>query len=241
MGRPWTVDDLTREVIKDKAYFDTSGGGVTASGGEAAMQADFVAAFFRRCRAQGVQTALDTCGQVGRDAYEKILPHTDLLLFDIKLIDAGEHRRHTGAANRRILENLLFVRDWRKSHSHPGTLWIRTPVIPGATDHDANIAGIAAWLNRNLNGAVDRWELCAFNNLCRDKYLRLGLAWPFHDTPLMTEARMAALWDLARSGVDDPDMVQWSGSVRNGAADGDDDKRSSRPALWVVDGCRTGA
>ena len=240
LGRPWTVSALVKEALKDRVFFETSGGGITASGGEAALQAGFVAEFFRRCRAEGVRTALDTCGQVPREAYEKILPHTDLLLFDVKLIDSGEHRHHTGVGNEKILENLLFIRAWRQAHAAPQTLWIRTPVIPGATDHEANIAGIAAWLNRNLEGTVDRWELCAFNNLCRDKYLRLGLQWAFHDAQLITEAQMAHLCALARPRMADPQTVQWSGATRSGNTAGEAKPPGPRPALRVIDGCRAG-
>ncbi|MBI9083672.1 MAG: glycyl-radical enzyme activating protein [Desulfobacterales bacterium] len=239
MGKTWTVDDLVHEVLKDRVYFETSGGGITASGGEAALQADFVADFFKRCRAQGVHTALDTCGQVSWQAYEKILPHTDLLLFDMKLIDSEEHRRYTGKGNKKILENLLFIRGWREDHGCPDKLWIRTPVIPGATDSEENIAGIGEFIHRHLADGMDRWELCAFNNLCRDKYSRLDLNWAFHDAKLMTEARMTRLCALARSRVDDPERVQWSGSVRSEeAVCADEPERSSQPALRIIDGCR---
>ena len=242
MGKPWTVDDLVYEVLKDRVYFETSGGGITASGGEAALQAGFVAEFFKRCRAQGVHTALDSCGQVARGAYEKILPHTDLLLFDMKLIDAGEHRRYTGQGNGKILENLLFVRDFRKAHGSPGKLWIRTPVIPGATDSEANISGIGEFIRNHLAADLDRWELCAFNNLCRDKYTRLDLKWAFRDAELVTEARMAGLCALGRSRVGNPETVQWSGSVRSEENDcKGEPERSSRPTLRVIDGCRADA
>jgi pyruvate formate lyase activating enzyme len=232
MGRQWPVDDLVHEVLKDRVYFETSGGGITASGGEAALQAGFVAAFLEKCRSQGVQTALDTCGQVPKSAYEKILPHTDLLLFDMKHMDTGAHRRHTGAGNDRILASLLFIRDWKRANGRPEKIWIRTPVIPGATDSEDNIRDIGAFLARHLPEDVARWELCAFNNLCRDKYLRLGMTWAFHDAPLVTGETMETLAAVARrSGVPEK-IVQWSGSVRTG------EKENNRPPLRVIDGCK---
>ncbi len=214
LGTRWSVAALVEEVLKDRTYFDTSGGGVTASGGEAALQADFVAAFFQSCARQGVHTALDTSGIAPPSAYEKILPHTDLLLYDIKLMDPAAHRRHTGVNNAGILENLNRILQWQDARGRPGAIWIRTPVIPGATDHDDNIIGIGRYLNTHLANRVDRWELCAFNHLCRDKYERLGLRWEYADADLVADVRMERLCDLARSVLDKPQIVQWSGLTR---------------------------
>jgi len=214
LGRPWTVADLVREVAKDKVYYEKSGGGLTASGGEATMQADFVAAFFRACRREGIPAALDTCGYCSRAALEKILPHTDLILFDLKLIDPEQHQVFTGRTNHRILENLCRVRDWMRIHRRPETLWIRTPIIPGATDSEENIQGLGRWLAQNLPDAPGRWELCAFNNLCRDKYTRLGLNWAYHHSDLISEEVMTGLAGVARTSGVNPDIVHWSGVTR---------------------------
>jgi pyruvate formate lyase activating enzyme len=168
LGTRIGLEKLAAEVLKDRAYFATSGGGVTVSGGEPTMQADFVAAFLRRMQAAGVRTALDTCGLCPPAALEDILPHTDLVLFDLKEMDGPRHRAFTGAGNRRILDNLLLIRDFTVA-TQPLDLWIRTPLIPGATATPENVAGIGRFLAENLAGLVTRWELCAFNNLCRDK------------------------------------------------------------------------
>ncbi|MBU2552343.1 MAG: glycyl-radical enzyme activating protein [Proteobacteria bacterium] len=214
LGRTWTVEALVREVVKDRAYFEKSGGGVTASGGEATLQAEFAAAFLKACRDQGLHTALDTCGQCGESALERVLPAVDLVLFDLKIIDPESHRRYTGHGTERIHRSLFHLRDYMKTHAGPASLWIRTPVIPGATDSEANIRGIARFLADRLPGAVDRWELCSFNNLCRDKYTRLGLTWDFADRALMTAERMERLAEVARSSGVDPGIVNWSGATR---------------------------
>jgi len=176
LGRVWTPDELAREVAKDKAYFDQSRGGVTASGGEAALQAPFVAAFFKACRERGVSTALDTSGE--------------------------------------CLRNLRRVRDWMPQNFTPRTLWIRTPVIPGATDREENIIGIGRFLAAHLGDTVTRWELCAFNNLCRDKYTRLGLDWPFREADLLPRDVMERLAQVAEATGLEPGVVHWSGATR---------------------------
>ncbi|MFH1983937.1 MAG: glycyl-radical enzyme activating protein [Pseudomonadota bacterium] len=214
MGHRWAVNDLAREVLKDRAYFLTSGGGVTASGGEAAMQAGFVAAFLAACRGAGVHTAIDTGGHVQPEAYRILLPQSDLVLFDIKMMDAEAHRCHTGAGNRLIFENLQAVATAKRTTATPSRIWIRTPIIPGATDTEANIAAIGRYIAAHLPGDVTRWELCAFNNLCRDKYRQLGRPWAYGETALIPEAHMAALADTARDSGVDPSIVVRSGATR---------------------------
>ena len=237
LGRPWTVAELVDEVLKDRAYYATSGGGVTASGGEAALQAEAVAALFARCRAEGVPTALDTCGRVPRKALEILMPHTDLVLFDLKLMDPDRHRLHTGSDNRRILENLRWIGKRRGRPGGPGRLWIRTPIIPGATDDDESIRAVGRFIAVHLTGAVDRWELCAFNNLCRDKYRRLGLAWAFAEAELMGEKEMAALLRAARDSGVPPGIIHCSGAVRRQSPD-PNAGALRRAALTVIEGGR---
>ncbi len=208
LGRRYTVDELFNELVKDRAYFEKSGGGITASGGEAALQADFVAELFRRLQAAGIHTALDSCGQVSWPQLEKILPHCDHLLFDLKEIDPQRHKDFTGQDNQLVLENFRRLTAWLAAN--PRKLWLRTPIIPGATDRADNIAGLAALLADLPPGLVERWELCAFNNLCKDKYSRLGLEWKFADTQLMSAAELDALV-AAAGGLD---YLCWSGSTR---------------------------
>jgi len=214
MGTRWQMEDLVNEVIKDKAYFDSSDGGMTISGGEPALQADFASKFLKRLKTKGVQTALDTCGLSSKKALEKILPYTTMVLFDIKEIDSQKHQQFTGFPNEKILENLLFTAEFIKSHVHPKTLWIRTPIIPGTTDCPENIRGIGEFISNQLGSMVNRWELCAFNNLCKDKYNRLGLIWPYENSSLMTTAKMEELADVAKNSGVDPTIVHWTGSTK---------------------------
>ncbi len=185
LGRTWNLDDLFAEVMKDRTYFEKSGGGVTLSGGEPTMQAGFNRELLKRLTESGIHTALDTCGMCSPKALQGLLPYCDLLLFDVKEIDSEKHVKFTGTGNEKILENLIHVRDWMQSNDRPKKLWIRTPIIPDATATSENIRGIGKFIAANLDGLVDRWELCAFNNLCKDKYLRLNLDWTYRDRDLL--------------------------------------------------------
>ena len=187
---------------------------VTASGGEATLQADFVALFFAALRARGIATALDTCGQCSREALKKILPYSNMVLYDLKEIDPARHRRFTGVDNQVILDNLLFVRDAVLAAGDPRELWIRTPIIPGATAVEENIRGIGRFIADNMAGTVARRDLCAFNNLCRDKYARLGLDWEFKGAELIDEPTLSALKAAAETSGVDPQIVRASGVVK---------------------------
>jgi pyruvate formate lyase activating enzyme len=232
LGQVWNLDDLVHETLKDRVYFEKSNGGVTVSGGEPTLQAVFVGEFLKRIRAEGLQTALDTCGLCSRKAFELLLPHTSLVLFDFKQIDPERHRLLTGSDNRRILENLVCVSQYISDHLYPQGLWIRTPLIPGATDTPENISGIGQWIAANLGPEVRRWELCTFNNLCRDKYLRLGLNWQFENTPLLSEKKIELLANVAGSSGVDPGIVHWSGTTRTETDDPEEE--STRTGLKVV-------
>lgn len=215
LGTRVELDELIAKLLKDRSFFAVSGGGVTASGGEPALQAPFVAALFQRLQAEGVHTALDTSGACAASALETMLPYTDLVLYDLKEIDGEKHRRFTGQDNARILENVLLVRRWQLARGNTSpALWVRTPLIPGATATAENIAGIGRFIAEHLNSSVERWELCAFNNLCRDKYRRLGMTWAFADTTLLSEAEVAALADCARRSGVDPAIVVATGATR---------------------------
>ena len=213
LGKKWSVPDLASEVVKDRVFFEQSGGGVTLSGGEPTMQKDFCLSLLKELRGRGIATALDTCGQVSESVLAQLLPYVDVLLYDLKEIDSKKHKTFTGAGNEKILANAAFAAHFKKTHPYPKTLWLRTPVIPGTTDRADNIRGIGNFIRDNLNGAVDRWELCAFNNLCRDKYTRLAMDWPFAGRELPEQSFMEELTRIAQNCV--PQMpVCWSGSTK---------------------------
>lgn len=184
--------ELCRELVKDRAYFGRDGG-VTLSGGEALLQEGAVE-LLQLLKAEGVQTAVDTCGMLFTEQLERALPYTDILLYDLKIMNDADHERWTGRGNTMILRNLGVAALWAKGN---GRLWIRTPIIPGATDSVENIRAIGERIS--AIGGAERWELCAFNNLCSDKYKRLDIDWAFKDTPLVSKQHMQELLEAAKS------------------------------------------
>jgi pyruvate formate lyase activating enzyme len=215
LGRSMTVEEVLAELLKDRAYYEKSGGGVTLSGGEPTFQPDFAEALLCGLKAQGISTALDTCGLCSNRTLDRLLPYTDLVLFDMKVLDPSAHREFTGISNEQILENLDYIREYIRSQDPATSLWIRTPLIPGATDADANLSAIGRHLADNLDGTVSRWELCAFNNLCRDQYKRLGLEWEYAQTPLMTGEELAHCEKIARTSGFCPDLILATGATRS--------------------------
>lgn len=164
-GRPVTVGELVGEVLADRAFYEESGGGVTASGGEPLLQSRFVAEFFAACRREGIHTALDTCGAVPWDAFEMVLPHTSMVLYDTKHIDSREHRRWTGLGNERILENLLAV-------GRTGVpVEVRVPCVPGV--NDSAVEGIARFLTQVPS--LTEVRLLPYHDFARSKFGALGL------------------------------------------------------------------
>ena len=163
-GREYTSDEVLAEVIKDKAFYDNSGGGVTFSGGECMLQLDFICEILKKCKAAGIHTAVDTAGNVPWESFEKILPFTDLFLYDIKAFGAELHRKGTGVSNELILENL-------KNLSGRADIIVRIPVIGGYNDNDEEIRQIADFLKQIK---IIKAELLPYHAMGEHKYTALG-------------------------------------------------------------------
>ncbi len=139
-GADFEVPELADILQRDRPFFEASGGGVTFSGGEPMAQPGFLAAALQECRVRGLHTAVDTCGFAPRNTVVEIAELTDLVLFDLKHMDAAVHREYTGVDNRLILENLGQL-----SRSEI-EVWIRIPLIPGFNDDNENIRATAAFI-----------------------------------------------------------------------------------------------
>lgn len=214
-GEDWTLDDLVRELLKYKPYYDRTGGGVTASGGEAMLQHDFVAALFARLHEEGVTTALDTAGHVPTAWYDRVLPVTDYVLYDLKLMDSEAHKRFCGADNALILENIRHIASFAADTENQCRLWIRTPLIPGASASEENIASIASFIVRELGAEqIERWELPSFNNSCISKYERLGQRWPFAGADLLCRRETDRLFQTAVDAGFPAEKLTVTGVVR---------------------------
>lgn len=213
LGREWTADELVQEALKEQLFYQNSGGGVTISGGEPTLQSEFVAEVFQQLRAAGVHTALDTCGMnLGRNL-DLLLPHTDLILYDLKEIDPVKHLEFTGTTNRILLETLLTARDYRDPSGRAVDIWVRTPLVPGYTATRENITGLGTFLAEHLGPRLSRWELCAFNNTCTEKYSRLGLDWALKNEPLLDQELAAELLAAARDSLGNPETVRLTGLI----------------------------
>ena len=204
IGRRWTPDELMGELLKDQVFYETSGGGITFSGGEPMLQVDFLREVLLRCKEAGLHVALDTCGVVTWERYEQVLPSVDLVLLDLKLMEAERHKAATGVSNDIILENA------RRIAAEGKPMWIRTPVIPGYTDDLENIRGIGRFIRESLP-TVQRWDLLAYTNLGQPKYHRLDLPYPLEKAPLLTRQEMESVWQAA---VELVPVAKWSGVTR---------------------------
>ena len=163
------------QVLRDRRYDRTSGGGVTLSGGEALLQEAFAKALLERCREEGIHTAIETNGSLPFDRYAEVMPLVDLFLVDYKLTDEEAHRAHTGLGRAAILENI------KRLHGAGANMLIRCPIIPGVNDDDGHFAAIAD-LTRKYPRALGA-ELLAYHNLGVAKANRIGADYRQYDTP----------------------------------------------------------
>lgn len=173
-GREVTVEELMPQLLEDRDFFETSGGGVTLSGGECLCQADFCAELLAALKAEGIHTAVDTCGFVKREAIDKVLPYTDIFLYDIKHIDDAAHREGTGQGNGLILENLAYLNECGKA------VEIRIPLIPDYNDGAADAIG--ALLSGYDN--ITKVRVLKYHNMAQSKYASLGND---HTLPALSE------------------------------------------------------
>lgn len=156
LGRVYSLDELGDLLLKDLHFYRSSQGGVTLSGGEPTRHHAYVARLLRRLQAAGVHTALQTCGVFASEPFcADLLPHLDLIYFDLKLVDPRLHRRYTGSDNATILANLAAL-----ARRAPQRLAVRVPLVPGITTTEENLAAIALLL---AELRITAWELLPYN------------------------------------------------------------------------------
>jgi pyruvate formate lyase activating enzyme len=165
VGRKVSVDSLVDEVLRDRPFFSSSGGGVTLSGGEPMLQMEFIGAFARRCEEHGVTVGVQTCGLFRWETFAAHLPRFAFIQFDLKLMDADQHREATGVDNRVILENV------RRLVATGAPVMFRMPVVPGITDTDLNLGQLAAFLHELDRPAI---HLLRYHAMGEAKLPRLG-------------------------------------------------------------------
>jgi pyruvate formate lyase activating enzyme len=165
-GKEYTVDEVMREILKDKVFYENSGGGVTFSGGECMLQIDFLEEILKACKENGIHTAVDTAGCVPFEYFERILPCTDLFLYDVKCFDSEKHKQYTGVGNELILENLKRLLATDKS------VWIRIPIIPTINDTEEELQGIKEYIFSC--GKSAKFELLPYHAMGEHKYAAIG-------------------------------------------------------------------
>jgi pyruvate formate lyase activating enzyme len=177
VGRYMTVEEVVKEVEKDRVFYLNSDGGVTLSGGEPLAQGEFVCQVLKECQEKGIHTTLDTCGYAQWDIWEEAIKYTDLVLYDIKHLDPKKHREGTGVSNELILSNA------RKVTSRVRT-WLRFPIIPGYNDSASHIKELSEFVTQ-LN--AERICLLPYHAWGEQKYQRLGRNYPLRGLLVPTD------------------------------------------------------
>ena len=190
LGKEMAVEEVLAEVVKDRAFYATSGGGMTLSGGEPMYQADFTRGLLQAAKAEGLHTALDTSGYARWELYEQVLPYVDLVLFDLKHTSATRHQVGAGVDNALILENL------RRLAASGVEILVRVPTVPGF-NASAEEIGAMARLLASLPRAVPM-ELLPYHRLGEGKYASLGQEAPEQQTTTPEAELLEALAEVAR-------------------------------------------
>ena len=164
-GKEMSVEEIVPILLQDKDFYDTSGGGITISGGECLMHPDFCRELLRQMKLRGVHTAVDTCGFVSKETLDKVIPYTDIFLYDLKAYDEDVHKQCTGQSNRIILENLQYLDD------RGAKIEIRIPFVPGWNDDQ--IEKMAAFLATLKN--VTAVRVLPYHNYAGSKYASLEM------------------------------------------------------------------
>ncbi len=180
-GKEMTAEEVFAELIKDKMFYEASGGGATFSGGECMLQIDFLCEILKKCKKNGIHTAVDTAGHIAWESFEKILPYTDMFLYDVKLATDDLHKKWTGVSNKLILENLK-----RLSENFDGEIIIRIPVMGGVNDSLEEMKKIADVLRPIKYKSA---ELLHYHKMGEHKYEALGK--PFESFTMPSETNMA--------------------------------------------------
>lgn len=180
-GDVMTVDECMNIILRDRRYYEESGGGVTVSGGEPLLQSSFVKELFSACRSEGIHTCLESTLCVSERCIDEVFPVTDLFISDLKCTDSDRHHLYTGMGNELILTNLTALS--RKT----SRIILRIPVIPGVNDDDRNIRDSADFILNQMQGRIDTLQLLSFMFLGEEKYRSLDMPYPMQGLALDRE------------------------------------------------------
>lgn len=178
VGYGVTVDQLLKMILRDQILYEESGGGVTFSGGEPLMQAEFLESMLAVCRKERIHTVVDTCGYASSETFDRICSEASMLLFDLKVIDPHRHRKVTGVSNGIILENL------ESAVQNGKPLVVRIPVVPNVNDDAKSMDEMRRFLKK---AGVRRVDLLAYHQTGQEKYRRLGMECKYQAIPPTSE------------------------------------------------------
>lgn len=195
-GKRMTAEEVMAEVKKDAVFYETSGGGMTLSGGEPMLQFDFSYALLKMAKEQGIHTCMETCGFAPKEQYEAILPYTDIFLFDYKETNPEKHKEFTGVSNELILENL------KRLDSGGAKIILRCPIIPTLNDREEHFTGIAETANSLKN--VSEIHIEPYHPLGKGKAEHLGKDYPLRDLSFPEEETVKAWMESVQAKTDIP-------------------------------------
>lgn len=181
-----SAEDVFKKVRRDKMFYETSGGGVTVSGGEPMTQADFVTELFKLCKDDGIHTCIETCGYASSEGYHKVIPYTDLFYFDLKIMNPELHKKYTGCDNVLIHENAKIV-----AESGVPVLF-RQPLIPTVNDTEDNIVKTAEFMK--YLGKTDL-QLMPYHRAGQTKYDALQMKYQTADLQIMNPEHITEIKD----------------------------------------------
>ncbi|MBE6686061.1 MAG: glycyl-radical enzyme activating protein [Ruminococcaceae bacterium] len=167
-GEEKSVEEIIDTVLRDKSFYEKSGGGMTLSGGEPLYQGEFALGILKAAKQQGIHTAVETCGMTSSDIMKSVAPYVDLFLYDYKATGEEEHKRLTGASQRQILLNLNLLEKLNAN------VILRCPIIPGINDNEEHYRGIAEVANKHKN--INEINIMPYHSLGNSKRKKLGLA-----------------------------------------------------------------
>jgi len=185
IGKLMTINQVMDEIRKDILFFDDSGGGVTFSGGEPLMQHNFLLEILKQCKEEEIHTCVDTSGFSRWDKMEKILPYTELFLYDLKHFDNEKHIKYTGVSNRQIIGNLEKLLERGKE------VWIRYPFIPELNDDENNLAEMQLFLRKHPE--IKQLNILPYHNISNHKYNKLNKPYLLKDLKTPSEAQIQEL------------------------------------------------
>jgi pyruvate formate lyase activating enzyme len=194
IGSYYTVDDVLAIVQEDRLFYENSGGGVTFSGGEPMQQVDFLQQLLVSCKKKEIHTAVDTSGLAKISSFERILPHTDLFLFDIKHLDEQKHRDYTTVSNKQVLSNLDFLLQQGAS------ILLSIPIIPGFNDDDFHLHQLKTFIEERREDLVGI-RLLPYHDI-ESKYKRCDKSDQFQEFEVPTKERIMEL-----SSIIQPSMI----------------------------------